>query len=174
MTRQPFGGPGPRDPRLDSTARRNLAKRIKADPDSWVCHLCGLPIPKGVKNLHPLQFTLDELTPRSWGGDPCDEGNVLPAHRRCNERRGNKPVAIARREARQRVKANDDDTPAVMPERTPECLADREAAIAAMRAEDPCAPHSRDWGVHDHRPILCAEWTATLNESTRSTATTPQ
>ena len=37
-----------------------------------------------------MSYELDEIIPVSRGGDPFDPDNVQPAHRICNERRGNK------------------------------------------------------------------------------------
>ena len=39
-----------------------------------------------------MSFEVDEIIPVSKGGSPIDRGNVAPAHRICNERRGNKPI----------------------------------------------------------------------------------
>ena len=37
-----------------------------------------------------MSFEVDEIVPVSKGGSPIDPGNVAPAHRICNERRGNR------------------------------------------------------------------------------------
>lgn len=37
-----------------------------------------------------MSYELDELVPVSRGGDPYDIDNVGPAHRICNQRKGNK------------------------------------------------------------------------------------
>ena len=42
---------------------------------------------------HPMSFEVDEIRPASRGGSVIDPANVAPAHRICNERRGNKSVA---------------------------------------------------------------------------------
>ena len=39
-----------------------------------------------------MSFEVDEIVPVSKGGSPIDRSNVAPAHRICNERRGNKPI----------------------------------------------------------------------------------
>ena len=66
------------------------------------CHLCHLPIDyslttyvdptDGKVKRHPMSFELDELVPVSRGGSPFDIDNVAPAHRICNQRRGNKAL----------------------------------------------------------------------------------
>lgn len=80
--------------------RRELRKWLAAK--GAPCHICGQPIdytldwwvdPKdGRRKRHPLSFEADEVVPVSLGGDPLDRSNVLPAHRICNERRGNAAV----------------------------------------------------------------------------------
>ena len=37
-----------------------------------------------------MSFEVDEIIPVSLGGDELDFDNVQPAHRICNERKGNK------------------------------------------------------------------------------------
>lgn len=51
-----------------------------------VCHLCRLP----------GATTADHLIPRSRGGDDSIE-NLRPAHKLCNERRGNRSIIWFRR-----------------------------------------------------------------------------
>lgn len=36
-----------------------------------------------------MSYELDEIVPVSRGGSPYDPGNVQPAHRLCNQRKGN-------------------------------------------------------------------------------------
>lgn len=90
--------PNPR--RANGSRRTALRNRVKAM--GLPCHLCGQPIdyslttyvdPKdGRTKRHPLSFELDELVPVSKGGSPFDIDNVAPAHRICNQRRGNKTL----------------------------------------------------------------------------------
>lgn len=47
-----------------------------------VCALCGLP---GADSA-------DHIVPRSRGGAVYDLANLQPAHRRCNESRGNRSI----------------------------------------------------------------------------------
>ena len=100
--------PRGKDPRRASGTRRTKLRKRVAEL-GLPCHLCGRPIdytlttwtdPKdGRVKRHPMSFELDEIVPVSKGGDPLDFENVAPAHRICNQRRGNKPVEAARREA---------------------------------------------------------------------------
>lgn len=53
------------------------------------CALCGKPIDYSLPPGHPLCYELDEIVPVSLGGDPLDPDNVQPAHRICNQRKGN-------------------------------------------------------------------------------------
>lgn len=88
--------PNPR--RANGSRRTALRNRVAAM--GLPCHLCGNQIdyslttyvdPKdGKRKRHPLSFELDELVPVSKGGNPLDPNNVAPAHRICNQKRGNK------------------------------------------------------------------------------------
>ena len=53
-----------------------------------VCHLCEAPIDVTLHHLDDMSWTLDHLHPLAHGGAPEDLGNVLPAHRICNLRKG--------------------------------------------------------------------------------------
>lgn len=37
-----------------------------------------------------MSFEVDEIVPVSLGGSPFDRSNVQPAHRICNQRKGNR------------------------------------------------------------------------------------
>jgi 5-methylcytosine-specific restriction endonuclease McrA len=97
--------PNPR--RANGVKRTALRNRVKAM--GLPCHICGRPIdyslttyvdPKdGRTKRHPLSYELDELVPVSKGGSPFDIDNVAPAHRICNQRRGNKTMPQKPREA---------------------------------------------------------------------------
>ena len=88
--------PNPR--RANGAKRTALRNRVKAM--GLPCWLCNRPIdyslttyvdPKdGRTKRHPMSFELDEVVPVSLGGDPLDFDNVRPAHRICNQKRGNK------------------------------------------------------------------------------------
>ena len=63
------------------------------------CALCGQPIDltapqfvlvNGRKRRTPWSLECDEVVPVSRGGSPTDPANLQPAHRLCNQRRGNK------------------------------------------------------------------------------------
>ncbi len=105
---RPLGGKG--NPRTANGHRRRELRRWLAAQGA-PCHLCGQPIDysldwwtdpeDGRRKRHPLSFEVDEIVPVSFGGDPLDRGNVLPAHRICNERRGNAALhARSRADAR--------------------------------------------------------------------------
>ena len=58
---------------------------------SW-CYLCGLPIPDDiVSNSHPLFGTVDHIIPRSRNGRDS-AANRAPAHRLCNEAKGDRTI----------------------------------------------------------------------------------
>ena len=94
----------------NGAARRKLRAWLASQ--GLPCHLCGLPIdyslgwyvdPRdGRRKRHPLSFEVDEIVPVSKGGSPVDRANVAPAHRICNEWRGDMDVHEARRRARLR------------------------------------------------------------------------
>ena len=66
--------------------RRQLRARVKAM--GLPCALCGKPIDYSLPPGHPMSYELDEIRPVSKGGDPLDPDNVQPAHRICNQRKG--------------------------------------------------------------------------------------
>ena len=70
------------------TRREALRARLKAEGNP--CHICGKPIDYSLPAGHPMSYELDEIVPVALGGDPLDAGNVQPAHRICNERKGAK------------------------------------------------------------------------------------
>lgn len=57
------------------------------------CHICGQPIDYSLPAGDPMSFEVDEIVPVSKGGSPTDRANVAPAHRICNQRRGNRDLA---------------------------------------------------------------------------------
>ncbi len=75
-------------------ARRKVRAWLKAQ--GMPCHICGQPIDYSLPAGNPMSFEVDEIVPVSRGGSPIDAGNVAPAHRICNERRGNRPLPIRR------------------------------------------------------------------------------
>ena len=73
--------------------RRRSAKKVKRlrpvvlERYGRTCYLCTRPILYGTDSVHPLALTLDHLLPVSMGGrDVVD--NLRPAHRACNEDKG--------------------------------------------------------------------------------------
>lgn len=79
-----MGKPNPR--RANGTRRTALRKRVAAL--GLPCALCGQPIDYSLPPGHPMSYELDEIVPVSKGGDPLDPANVQPAHRLCNQRKG--------------------------------------------------------------------------------------
>lgn len=57
--------------------------RLTLETYGAVCWLCGFP----------GSTTADHVIPRSLGGAVYDLRNLAPAHKRCNESRGNRPAA---------------------------------------------------------------------------------
>jgi 5-methylcytosine-specific restriction endonuclease McrA len=51
-------------------------------------------IDMSLPGTHPLGFTADHRTPLSRGGTNA-LNNLLPAHQRCNNKRGNSPISAA-------------------------------------------------------------------------------
>lgn len=51
------------------------------------CGPCGRPIDTTLHYLHPMSLTIDHIHPISAGGTD-EPGNLWPAHRRCNEEKG--------------------------------------------------------------------------------------
>lgn len=76
-------------------ANGNARRKVRA----WLrsqglpCAICGLAIDYSLPSGDPMSFEVDEIVPVSKGGSPIDRGNVQPAHRICNQRRGNKSIA---------------------------------------------------------------------------------
>ncbi len=74
----------------NGNARRKVRAWLK--DQGGPCHICGGAIDYSLPAGHPMSFEVDEIVPVSLGGSPTDPANVAPAHRICNERRGNKPL----------------------------------------------------------------------------------
>lgn len=55
----------------------------------YVCHICGGDIPPDALKWHPLEFTIDHVIPRSCGGRNALD-NLRPAHRQCNQIKGDR------------------------------------------------------------------------------------
>ena len=54
------------------------------------CAICAAPIDYSLPAGDPWSYELDEIVPVSLGGSELDPGNVQPAHRICNQRKGNR------------------------------------------------------------------------------------
>lgn len=77
-----------RNRNANGSARRKLRARVAAM--GLPCHICGQPIDYSLPAGDPMSYELDELLPVSLGGSPIDPANVAPAHRACNQMKGNK------------------------------------------------------------------------------------
>lgn len=55
--------------------------------DSWMCGICGDPIPKEARHPSPLSASLDHVIPLSKGGDHS-MSNTQASHLRCNVSKG--------------------------------------------------------------------------------------
>lgn len=86
------------DPRTANGHRRRQLRRWLA-AQGGPCALCGGEIDYTLPAGHPLAFEVDEIVPVSRGGDPLDRDNVQPAHRICNERKGNRMGPLGMRPA---------------------------------------------------------------------------
>lgn len=109
--------------RANGYKRSQLIARLRAM--RLPCALCGLPIdyelttwtdPRdGKVKPHPYRFEVDEVVPVSRGGDPLAWDNLQPAHRICNQRRGNKSMARYRAEQARRKCSQEATESAVLP-----------------------------------------------------------
>jgi 5-methylcytosine-specific restriction endonuclease McrA len=64
-----------------------------------VCYLCTRPILYDTTSMHPAALTLDHVVPVTQGGRDVEE-NLRPAHRACNEDKGERyPTWWERRQA---------------------------------------------------------------------------
>ena len=87
--------PNPR--RANGSRRDKLRRRVAAL--GLPCALCGKPIDYSLPAGHPMSYELDEIVPVSRGGSPLDPRNVQPAHRSCNQRKGDGRRAPGRQSA---------------------------------------------------------------------------
>lgn len=73
---------------------KNASQRIKVRNRlrsmGMPCALCGQPIDYALPAGDPMSFEVDEIVPISLGGSPTSMDNVQPAHRICNQRKGNR------------------------------------------------------------------------------------
>ncbi|WP_432291267.1 HNH endonuclease [Olsenella uli] len=79
-----------------STPSRYANGHARREVRAWLraqcrpCAICGRPIDYDLPAGDPMSFEVDEIVPVSRGGSPIDRANVQPAHRICNQRRGNR------------------------------------------------------------------------------------
>lgn len=78
-------GSGLNDPQY--MAQRDALKRLRLD-----CWICEQPIDYDAHYTHKDAFTADHVQARSKGGSLY--GELKPAHRGCNSRRGNRGTHI--------------------------------------------------------------------------------
>jgi 5-methylcytosine-specific restriction endonuclease McrA len=93
--------PSSRRSTSDKTGEATRRRLREALVGKWgpVCHICwsaGVTDHRAVIDLelkwpHPQSFTRDHVRPRSLGGRDS-LANQRPAHKVCNEKRGNKPL----------------------------------------------------------------------------------
>ncbi len=89
----------------NGSARRKVRAWLKAQ--GRPCHICGRAIDYSLPAGHPMSFEVDEIVPVSKGGSPIDRSNVAPAHRICNERRGNKSLRRVKTNPSAQLRLND-------------------------------------------------------------------
>ena len=63
-----------------------------------VCWICGKRIPLELSHDEPAAFSIDHVVPRSEGGTQLGFSNLKPAHRFCNNLRGQKRLRRRTRE----------------------------------------------------------------------------
>ncbi|BCV18286.1 hypothetical protein ATOBIA_N05760 [Atopobiaceae bacterium P1] len=72
----------------NGSRRRSVRKRLASM--GLPCAICGDPIDYSLPPGLWGSFEVDEVTPYSLGGSELDMDNLQPAHRLCNELKGNK------------------------------------------------------------------------------------
>lgn len=68
--------------------RAYRAKTAKLRKRADTCWICGKWIDRSLDYRHPMSWTADHVTPLTKGGKLL--GEMRPAHRSCNSRRGNR------------------------------------------------------------------------------------
>ncbi len=86
------------DTRLTSRLRRQLRQQVLSEEHE--CWLCCEPVDKTLHCHNPMAAEIDEVNPRSKGGNPLDRANLRLAHRTCNIERSNAPPPIANQSRR--------------------------------------------------------------------------
>lgn len=75
--------------------RKREALRRQARKNDTPCHICGHRIDYDLPWKHPQSFTADHIDPVAKGGSMT--GQLAPAHRACNSRRGTKDIGALKR-----------------------------------------------------------------------------
>lgn len=136
---------GKTNPRRSNGFRRTaLRKRVKSL--GLPCHLCELAIDYSLPYMHPDAFVLDEIIPVSSGADEAekarlatDPGNVAPAHRHCNQERGDMPMDAWRRYVKLKRQGMDPK------QARRAALGSSSKAAGAASSPSSAFPTSRDW-----------------------------
>ena len=123
-------------------ARREVRAWLKSQ--QLPCHICGRAIDYSLPAGHPMSFEVDEVVPVSKGGSPIDRSNVAPAHRICNERRGNRPV-------RRQINGCRDWPPAIVGHGSEPAVADVRVSDINAAIADALGPRPCDLGTEDAR-----------------------
>lgn len=84
---------------MSRTKDRTYLKNRKRIRNQDVCWLCGQWIDPELKSPDPMSWTADHVVPVSKGGH--NHGELRPAHRVCNTRRGSKRPTPAQTHGRQ-------------------------------------------------------------------------
>ncbi|WP_311777830.1 HNH endonuclease [Trueperella abortisuis] len=86
----------PQPRRINNYAYRDLTKALKrkSQRTNAPCWICGQPIDYTADWRSRWSFTADHVIPIAKGGNP--RGELRPAHRSCNSRRGDTTNASKR------------------------------------------------------------------------------
>ena len=92
---RPAGTVNPR--RSNGAARTKIRQRLIALSGGHpVCPACGQAIDLDIKWPDPRSCSIDEIVPVSKGGSAFKIDNCRLMHLKCNESRGNRPLARAK------------------------------------------------------------------------------
>lgn len=91
-------------PILPIPERSSLVNMRRIKSSGPACHICGLATSRGVGAYHPLYLNMDHIVAVADGGKGKTAGNLRPAHRVCNLKRGRRQITESlRRECAARV-----------------------------------------------------------------------
>lgn len=79
-------------------ARIKISKQIREyvyNRDGGICYLCQEPIDRALPHQSPYSYQVEHVNPVSNGGANHPD-NYRAAHRRCNSKKGDLPVDVAR------------------------------------------------------------------------------